>query len=119
MTRTVKPHILQVAAKAIIMDPQGRILIVREAPTGTNNTQIGNWGLVGGRMEPGETFFDALQREVLEETGLMVRYVKPIDISEWHPIIRGTPHHIVAMFVLCDVMSDQRSVTLSDEHDAY
>jgi ADP-ribose pyrophosphatase YjhB (NUDIX family) len=61
--------ILQVAAKAVIVDGAGRLLLVRESRKATN-TQEGRYGLVGGRLQPGEGFFDAFTREVKEETGL-------------------------------------------------
>ncbi|MEK7153242.1 MAG: NUDIX hydrolase, partial [Patescibacteria group bacterium] len=69
---------LQVAAKAAVIDDKGRVLIVREAATGKNNTKVGLWGLVGGRLDPGESFLDGLQREVAEETGLRVRPLNPL-----------------------------------------
>ncbi|MBN6051401.1 NUDIX domain-containing protein [Nonomuraea sp. RK-328] len=53
---------------AVIMDGQGRLLLVRRGhPPGE-----GLWSIPGGRVEPGETDTTALEREVLEETGLRV-----------------------------------------------
>lgn len=109
--------VVQVAAKAVIVDDQGKVLVVREAATGENNTKIGYWGLVGGRLEPGEAFFDGLRREVLEETGLEVEPLRPVYVGEWRPTIHGIPHQIVAIFMLCGVKD--KAVTVSVEHDAY
>ena len=55
---------LPVSAKALIMTPRGRVLILRK----TN----GLFDLPGGKLEMGEGVFDALSREVDEETGLRV-----------------------------------------------
>ncbi|GAA2282913.1 NUDIX domain-containing protein [Nonomuraea roseoviolacea subsp. roseoviolacea] len=53
---------------AVITDGQGRLLLVRRGhPPGE-----GLWSIPGGRVEPGETDVVALEREVLEETGLRV-----------------------------------------------
>ena len=43
--------ILKVAAKAVIMNAEGKILIVREADTYEEGTKIGKWGLPGGRID--------------------------------------------------------------------
>jgi 8-oxo-dGTP diphosphatase len=52
----------RVSIKAVIHDHQGRILVVREK----NNP---HWNLPGGGMDYGETEYQALQRELLEEVG--------------------------------------------------
>lgn len=108
--------ILRVAAKACIINDEGKVLIVREAAS-KDTTQVGKWGLPGGRLEPGESFTDGLQREVREETGLQVTIGKPLYVGEWRPVIRGVPHQIIAIFMVCKVKSGD--VQLSDEHDQY
>jgi ADP-ribose pyrophosphatase YjhB (NUDIX family) len=53
---------------AIIQDDDGRIIVVRRSgPPGQ-----GLWSIPGGRVEPRESPQAAVQREVLEETGLQV-----------------------------------------------
>jgi len=54
---------------AIVHDTAGRLLLIRR---GTPPGQ-GLWSLPGGRVEPGETDFSAVVRELLEETNLHVR----------------------------------------------
>jgi 8-oxo-dGTP diphosphatase len=117
---TMKPSakpLLQVAAKAAIVDSLGRVLIVREASTGKNNTKVGKWGLVGGRIEPSESFLDGLRREVDEETGLRVKVLKPLYVGEWRPTIHDVPHQIIAIFMYC--LASTSEVKLSVEHDEY
>lgn len=53
---------------AVITDGRGRLLLVRRG----HAPGAGLWSVPGGRVEPGETDATALEREVLEETGLRV-----------------------------------------------
>jgi ADP-ribose pyrophosphatase YjhB (NUDIX family) len=56
------------AVGAIVFDADGRVLLVqRGKPPGE-----GLWSVPGGRVEPGESLEQAVAREVLEETGLVV-----------------------------------------------
>lgn len=107
---------LRVAAKAAIVH-NGKVLILREAHTYDEGSQLGKYGLPGGRINPDESFFDALAREVAEETGLKVKPIKPLYVGEWWPDIKGVSNHIVAIFVLCEAQSDK--VRLSEEHDHF
>ncbi len=54
---------------AVVLDGAGRLLLVRRG----REPSRGLWSLPGGRVEPGETPEQACVREVLEETGLVVR----------------------------------------------
>jgi 8-oxo-dGTP diphosphatase len=85
----------QVAAKAVIVDSEGKILMLREAVTYKDGTHIGKYNLPGGRLDKGEAFLDGLKREVREESGLDVEPQFPLHVDEWRPVIRGVPHHIL------------------------
>lgn len=58
---------LRVAAYAIIVDDEGRVLLAH-----WNEGRRAAWTLPGGGLEPGEDPADAARREVLEETGFHV-----------------------------------------------
>jgi 8-oxo-dGTP diphosphatase len=73
--------------------------------------------LPGGRINPGEPFFEGLEREIREESGLTVKTQGPVHVDEWFPNIKGTPNHIVGMFILCAPDNDE--VRLSEEHDDF
>jgi len=53
-------------AAAVILDGQGRVLLVR------HGYGMRNWELPGGMAEPGESILDTALREVREETSLVV-----------------------------------------------
>lgn len=107
---------LRVAARAVIVK-DGKVLILRGASTYTEGTNIGKWGIPGGRIEASESFFDGLRREVHEETGLDIEIGDPVHIGEWWPTIHDVKNHIVALFVLCKPLDE--NITLSEEHDAF
>ena len=53
---------------ALVHDDDGRLLVVRRG----REPGRGRWSVPGGRVEPGESDAVAVEREVLEETGLHV-----------------------------------------------
>jgi 8-oxo-dGTP diphosphatase len=108
--------VLQVAIKAVIVK-DGKVLILREAAKHNTNTHIGRYQMPGGRVEPGEVFSKALDREIFEETKLRVKQLDPILVGEWRPVIKGVPHQIVGMFIVCEAKTFK--IELSEEHDAF
>ena len=77
------------AARAVVLDEADRILLVRfEFPAGTR------WALPGGGLEPGETYEQALRRELTEEVGLT-----DVDIG---PAVWTRLHHIAFINGLYD-----------------
>lgn len=63
MSTAERPHSVSVAG--VIVDDQGRALLIQRRDNG-------QWEPPGGVVEAGETLPDALQREVLEETGMKI-----------------------------------------------
>lgn len=59
---------------AMVHDASGRLLLVRRG----RDPHRGRWSLPGGRVEPGESPEHAVEREVREETGLVVRAGAPV-----------------------------------------
>ena len=107
---------LFIATKAVIVH-EGKILILREAGSYAEGTNMGRYDFPGGRLKPGEHFSQALGREVVEETGLSVQIGNPIAVNEWRPIVRGKQWQIVGIFFECYALSAK--VIVSTDHDAY
>ena len=61
----VKVSYIVPAARAVVFDSDGRVLLICRGDNG-------QWALPAGGMEPGESVTDCVKREVLEETGIKV-----------------------------------------------
>jgi A/G-specific adenine glycosylase len=69
------PH--YTVAIAVILNKEGKLLIDKRKPEGF----LGDlWELPGGKKQKNETFKQAIEREVIEETGLHVEAVKKLCI---------------------------------------
>lgn len=105
-----------VAMKAVIVNDD-KLLLLRESAEHDTNTKAGKYQFPGGRIDPGEPFADGLRREVREETGMEIEIAEPLYVGEWFPAIKGVPHHIVAVFLICKPTTTE--VVIGEEHDAY
>ena len=68
------PPIVHVVA-AVLTDPRGRILLARRT---AGRDLAGAWEFPGGKVEPGETVFQALDRELHEELGIRILGIEPL-----------------------------------------
>lgn len=109
----------RVAFKAVIVNSDNQVLLLREADTYEEGTNTGKYHFPGGRLEPGEAWQDGLKREVLEETGFTnFEIEQPLYVGEWHPIIKGIQNQIIALFVVCKLKENQ-DPQLSEELDSF
>ncbi|EOO77373.1 phosphohydrolase (MutT/nudix family protein) [Bacillus cereus VD021] len=58
--------LILIGSHAIILNEKNEILLQLR-------TDFNRWGIIGGALEYNETLEDALQREVYEETGLIIK----------------------------------------------
>jgi 8-oxo-dGTP diphosphatase len=94
------PLRLRDAARGVVLDSDGRILLVRfEFP----DRHL--WACPGGGLEPGESHEDALRRELREEVGLEVEDVGPCVWTRTHviPFLDGRWDGQVERFFMVEV----------------
>ena len=85
---TDRPHSVSVAG--VIVDDQGRALLIKRRDNG-------HWEPPGGILEREETIPEALQREVLEETGIKIAL--PAMLTGIYKNMKGL---IVSMVFRCE-----------------
>lgn len=82
---------------AAILPHDGGVVLVRHSLAGTDYHL-----LPGGGVEPGESLGAALKREIVEETGLLARPVRPLFISD--AIAPEGSRHMVQITFLGEVI---------------
>lgn len=82
-----------VAAGGFVVNETGQVLLLK-------SPRYGDWEFPGGQVEEGETIPDALEREVFEETGILVKVKSLVGI--YSNIRRPS---IVNMDFVCEYVS--------------
>jgi len=100
---------------------EGRVLLVKRA----HEPLAGHWSLPGGAVEVGETLEGCLVREMVEETGLVVRVGPVVEVLD--RITHDEQGRVLYHFVLVDYLcwpvggelrpgSDVAEVVFADPH---
>lgn len=105
------PDSPQLAVGAIVMRNNKVLLVKRGRPPGE-----GLWAVPGGRVKLGETLKEAVEREVREETGLIVRARNPVYAFDL--IERDEEGRIQYHYVVVDLLADYIEGQPSPDDDA-
>lgn len=89
-----EPVVLQVGVKALLMNAEGKYLLLRRSLKKYPDTK-GRWDIVGGRIDPGKTLLENLKREIKEETALMLGG-DPVLVAA-QDILRVPGRHVVRL----------------------
>ena len=89
MTEIQRP--ITVVAAGILLDSENRYLL-GQRPEG--KPYAGYWEVPGGKVEKGETVFQALQRELQEELGIDIESSEELTVLE-----HDYPHAYVRLYV--------------------
>jgi ADP-ribose pyrophosphatase YjhB (NUDIX family) len=83
---------LQVGVKIFLKNKDGKYLLVKRNPEKYKKVK-GEWDIVGGRINPGDTLIDNLKREVMEETKLHIISIPKLVFVQ--DIIPNEEKHVV------------------------
>jgi len=86
---------------AAVIERDGKLLITRR-PEGSHLS--GLWEFPGGKPQPGETFEQALRREIAEELGAELSVGERIETIEW----QYPDKRVRLVFFRCDVRGEPR-----------
>jgi 8-oxo-dGTP diphosphatase len=100
-----------VGVGAIVVENGRAVLIKRgKAPL------LGEWSIPGGMLELGETVRQGVEREALEETGLVVRAIKLLGVFD--RVVPDSQGKILYHYVLIDFLCKRVSGELQAGADA-
>jgi len=96
---SVEPSGPRVGVGAVVIR-DGRVLLVKRA----KEPGRGYWAIPGGVVELGESLREAAEREIMEETGVVIRAREPIVTFE--VIQRGRDGRVQFHYVIVDLAAD-------------
>lgn len=95
----IYPRAPQVAVGAVVFH-QNRVLLVKRGKPPSQN----QWAIPGGSVKLGETLQEAAQREIYEETGIVIRALEPICIFDL--VERDSSNKIRFHYVIIDLIAE-------------
>ncbi|MFA6255238.1 MAG: NUDIX domain-containing protein [Patescibacteria group bacterium] len=102
-----------VGCGAIIINDKNEVLLMKRAKD--SRVDAGMWCRPGGKVEFDESAPEAVEREVKEETGLIIKVIRTLDFSE--KISEDKTTHWVSLGFLAKLISGELKNVEPDKHD--
>jgi 8-oxo-dGTP diphosphatase len=99
------------AVGAVVIEKEQVLLVKRKFPP-----QKGKWAIPGGLVKLGETLQEAAQREIKEETGLIIKAKEPV--HSFDLIERDSKGKILFHYVIVDLLADYIDGEITPADDA-
>jgi 8-oxo-dGTP diphosphatase len=99
LARSACPNHPRVAVGAVVFKDERVLLVQRGRPPG-----IGQWAIPGGKVKLGETLQEAAEREIIEETGIVIKAGRPIYTCD--NIVRDADGTIAFHYIIVDLEAD-------------
>lgn len=110
-TGTVYPDLPRVAAGAIVFN-ENRVLLVQRGQAPAEKM----WAIPGGSVKLGETLQQAAEREIYEETGIVIKARMPV--FSFDVIVRDDAGSVQFHYVIVDLIADYVSGEVRPGDDA-
>jgi 8-oxo-dGTP diphosphatase len=111
MSNREYPDHPRVGVGAVVLR-KGRVLLVRRGV----EPALGLWAIPGGGLRLGETLQEGAEREILEETGIVIRAGEPVFTCD--SLQRDAEGRIRFHYVIVDVKADYLSGDVKGADDA-
>ena len=111
-----RPRVLLVN-RCMILDDTNQTLLLRRSSL--NRHDPGKWEFPGGKLDEGQDISHALEREVLEETGLLVQPINRLFYVESEIIMEGPYAGLPYVVLIGTGKMVGGKLMLSEEHDDY
>ena len=111
MAKREYPDSPKVGVGAVVLKDDKILLVRRGAPPAQ-----GFWAIPGGTLELGETLKEAAEREILEETGIMICAGEPVFVCD--SFDRDTEGRVRFHYVIVDLAADYVSGEVQRGDDA-
>jgi ADP-ribose pyrophosphatase len=104
LTAKTYPTAPRLAVGAVVIHRRQVLLVCRRDPP-----NAGQWAIPGGSVRLGESLAAAAQREIREETGILVRAGRPVYVFESieHDALGAVRFHYVIVDLLAEYLSGE------------
>lgn len=99
------------------MKRNGKILLFHRTKERKYNPD--KWELPGGKVEAGQDINSATEREILEETGLLVKITSPRTFTEARMVDRGKYKGMLYLELVNEAIIVSGQVVLGGDHSEY
>jgi len=114
--RNSRPRILLVN-RSFVVNKKGELLIIKRSANDKHDA--GLWEVPGGKLDEGQDISHALEREIFEETGLLVTPILRTGYFESEIVADGAYKGMPYVVIVGISRVDGGKVKISEEHDDY
>lgn len=103
--------------RCFILNNENKILLIKRCPTDRKDPD--KWEIPGGKLDEGEDLSLSKNREVFEETGLLIKQTKPLVFTHSYVIEDGGYKGFTYLSIFSINKKKKGKVILSEEHSEF